>query len=151
MVVICTGWGLHIMAGMGVQVLSFCWYLHVLLTPPPPVQLSCTPIPAVTAGPHPVHVTTTPPVTCHSPYPFYTTYINTACHFAQLFLDPQILKVKAPSSLKMLRNSLPMAQGHILNLNHHHQGHFVKKEIGVVSLKCVILSHFQSFSVWSIM
>jgi len=70
---------------------------------------------------------------------------NTACHFAQLFLDHQILKVKAPSSLKMLRNSHP--QGHILeDSNHHHQGNFVRKEICAVSSKCIILSHFQSFS-----
>jgi hypothetical protein len=43
----CTRWDLHKKAGLGVQVLSFRWYLHVLLTPPSPAQLSCKPIPAV--------------------------------------------------------------------------------------------------------
>ena len=39
------------------------------------------------------------------------------------------------------------AQCHILDdLNHRHQGNFVRKEIWAVLLKCIILSHFQSFS-----
>jgi len=36
---------------------------------------------------------------------------NVACNFAQLFLDHQILKVKAPGSLKMLRNSHSICTG----------------------------------------
>jgi hypothetical protein len=68
---------------------------------------------------------------------------NRACHFAQLFLVHEILKLKTLSPLKMFRNSHPICTGPYYR---RLEGNFVRKEIWAVSLKCIILSHFQFFS-----
>ena len=110
-VVICARWGLHIKAGMVVQFLSSCWYLmcfslylHLCSLAVHPSQFLYQDPTLFMSLPPPRDL----PLTLSLLHPHL---YNTACLFAQLFFDHQILKLKAPSSLKVLRNSHPLCTG----------------------------------------